>query len=137
MSQSTESDQSHARGLLAVDRDEVIQINKGEDDGGNQATVSTGVIGSLFDGLITFLKLMLETLKKGELEPPPRYWSLEGNLAPLFFWGKDFNVSNGELDIALQHSIRLRDTVLTVLISIGEFMSQCMFSLHNLPLLLS
>lgn len=44
-------------------------------------------------------------------------------MAALHFWGLDFGVSHGKLDMTLQYSPRLRDTVLTVLVSVGDLLS--------------
>lgn len=83
----------------------------------------TCVIGSLFDSLLSFLKAVLHDMKQSSPEPP-YYRSLEKSAAALFFWGSDHGVSHGALDRDLQHSSHLRDTVLLVLTSIGDLLSQ-------------
>jgi hypothetical protein len=85
--------------------------------------ISTCIIGSLFDGLLSFLKAVLHDVKQCRPEPP-HYRSLEKSAAALLFWGSDHGVSNGALDKDLQHSSLLRDTVLLVLTSIGDLLSQ-------------
>jgi hypothetical protein len=89
----------------------------------NQTGIATGIIGFLFDGLVGFLQTVLNNMRQGDVATP-WYGSLEKNAAALLFWGLDHSVSKGELDTTLQHSGLLRDTVLLVLISIGEFISE-------------
>jgi hypothetical protein len=95
------------------------------DDGTNTGndTNSAGIIGTLFDGLMSYLRLILTTLERRKAGST-FHRSLEICSAALLFWGKDHGVSNGNLDMILQHSDYLRDTVLTVLISIGESIIQ-------------
>jgi hypothetical protein len=93
--------------------------------------ISSGVIAGLFNGLLEFLKFLLRHFR--EYDPESRHYRpLERSSTALLFWGSDLNVSHGDLDVALQHSGGLRDTVLTVLISIAEFMSQGMRSFFDL-----
>ena len=89
---------------------------------GDETTASTATISALYDSLISFLKAVIECNRISE--PGSKYHSLlEQNVAALFFWGRDFGVSQGELDTALQFSHRLRDTVLTLLVSLGDLLS--------------
>lgn len=89
---------------------------------GDGSIVPTANIAALYDGLITFLKAILTYTRKQR--PEPSYLSsLEGSVTTLFFWGRDFGVSQGELDTALQFSNRLRDTILTLLASLGDLLS--------------
>jgi hypothetical protein len=92
---------------------------------GDEAIVSTAnvpMVSTLYDGLMSFLKVILAHAR--DQKPEPTYYaSLEESIASLFFWGRDFGVSQGELDMALQFSHRLRDTVLTLLISLGDLLS--------------
>jgi hypothetical protein len=92
---------------------------------GDEATVSTTnipMVSTLYDGLMSFLKIILAYAR--DQKPKPTYYaSLEQSVATLFFWGRDFGVSQGELDMTLQFSHRLRDTVLTLLISLGDLLS--------------
>lgn len=91
-------------------------------DAADEATLSTGIIGSLFDGLVAFLKAVLDSSRHNpEFQ---HYQSLESDCATLLFWGFDLGVSKGDLDTRLQHSEQLRHTVLTILISIAELISQ-------------
>lgn len=82
-------------------------------------TTSTGIIASLFDSLMVSLSLMLQTLKNQPMESE-HYRFLERSSAALLFWGTDLEVPQGQLDMTLQHSLALRDTVLVILISVGE-----------------
>ena len=82
-----------------------------------------GIIGSLFDGLIAYLQGMLREIVQPDVEPIT-YGLLERGATSLLFWGLDHGVSQGDLDRSLQHSALLRDTILLVLISIGELLSQ-------------
>jgi hypothetical protein len=113
--------------MPTVHRNEAIKIWQSSANEELESTVSTGIIGTLFDGLLQFLKSILKTLQKCQPKSADR-GKLENSLAALFFWGRDLGVSNGELDMKLQHSPRLRDTVLSLLISIGEFMSHGKFT---------
>ncbi|KAF2831819.1 hypothetical protein CC86DRAFT_143902 [Ophiobolus disseminans] len=79
-----------------------------------------GPIGSLFNSLIELLGLILIDMKLRS-NVSEHYRSLESSSAALFFWGMDFNVSQGELDEALRDSPELRDTCLMVLASIAHF----------------
>jgi hypothetical protein len=73
------------------------------------------------------LRRLLEEIKKrklaGSSHSESHYDSLQNISASLFFWGLDFDVSRGGLDENLQHSDLLRETVLTVLVSIGQCIS--------------
>ena len=80
--------------------------------------VSPGIIGSVFDGLMAFLRSVLETLKQQKLISPG-HQLLERASAALPFWGLDFGNSIGELDFALQCSNEVRDMVLAV-VSFGD-----------------
>lgn len=99
-------------------------------------TTSTGIISALFDGVVSSLKLILLNLKTTAKEQQ-HYRSLESLSAALLFWGTDLEVSQGELDISLQHSLSLRDIVLAVLISIGETIIRGMTLLNLCFLLLN
>jgi len=88
---------------------------------GSEAAVSTAVIATLFDGILGFFTLLLRDCKEHRSDSS-EYRSLEKNAAALFFWGRDHGVSQGDLDMALQYSHCLRDTVLAVLVSLGQFM---------------
>lgn len=102
------------------------QISTCED---NELALPTATISALYNGIVGFLKVVTDNARKNE--PCPSYFStLEQAVAALFFWGRDFGVPQGELDTALQFSNRLRDTVLTILASLGE-----LSSLGNTPLL--
>ncbi|KAF2438858.1 hypothetical protein P171DRAFT_370916 [Karstenula rhodostoma CBS 690.94] len=89
---------------------------------GAEANASRAIISTLYDGSMSVLKAILEHTKKEPTEHS-RYPFLERSLAALFFWGRDHGVSQGELDAALQFSHRLRDTVLTLLVSLGDLLS--------------
>jgi hypothetical protein len=109
--------------LSLSDRSEEIrkwQITTSE--GGSGTTVPTAIMSTLYDALMGFLKIVLDHARRRQ--PTPSYYSsLEDDAAALLFWGCDFGVSQGELDVALQYSHRLRDTVLTVLVSLGDLLS--------------
>ncbi|KAJ4358715.1 18S rRNA maturation protein [Didymosphaeria variabile] len=89
---------------------------------GDERTVSTANISTLYDGLMSFLKAILAHTREQGTEVS-YYSSLEQSIATLFFWGRDFGVSQGELDAALQYSHRLRDTVLTLLVALGDLLN--------------
>lgn len=92
------------------------QISTCEDD---ELALPTVTISALYNGIVGFLKVVTNNVRKNE--PCPSYFStLEQAAAALFFWGRDFGVPQGELDTALQSSNRLRDTVLTILASLGD-----------------
>ncbi len=84
---------------------------------------ASGIIESLFDGLIAYLQGMLREIVQPDVEPIT-YGLLERSATSLLFWGLNHGISQGDLDRSLQHSTLLRDTVLLVLISIGELLSQ-------------
>ncbi|CAI6342535.1 unnamed protein product [Periconia digitata] len=90
---------------------------------GNESAVSTAIIAALFDSLIAFLQTILHQAKK-EDAVPSYLAPLLDNMAALHFWGLDFGVSQGDLDMALQYSHRLRDTVLIILVSVGDLLSR-------------
>ena len=95
------------------------QISTCEND---EITSPTATISTLYSGIISFLKVVTDNARKSE-RVPPYFPSLEQASAALFFWGRDFGVSQGQLDNTLQFSNRLRDTVLTVLASLGDLLS--------------
>ncbi|OAG06641.1 uncharacterized protein CC84DRAFT_1257937 [Paraphaeosphaeria sporulosa] len=99
---------------------------------GAEANVSRAIISTLYDVLINSLKALLQHAKQEEPESP-NLGFLERNLTALFFWGRDHGVSQGELDAALQFSHRLRDTVLTLLVSLGDLLSQGLIHLVSAP----
>ncbi|KAF3002703.1 hypothetical protein E8E13_010081 [Curvularia kusanoi] len=82
-----------------------------------------GIIASFFDGLIAYLQGTLHNISDGDCERNV-HQLLERCSATLLFWGFDHGVSQGKVDESLQHSTLLRDTVLVVLISIGELLSR-------------
>lgn len=89
----------------------------------DEVGVSSGIIGSLFDAIISCFQGVLHELIQRSPEPA-FYVSLEKNAAALLFWGSHHSVSQGDLDRTLQHSQVVRDMVLLVLISIGDILSQ-------------
>jgi hypothetical protein len=91
-------------------------------EGGSETTVPTAIISTLYDALMGFLRIVLDHTRRHQATPS-YYSSLENSAAALLFWGRDFGVSQGELDVALQYSHRLRDTVLTLLVSLGDLLS--------------
>ncbi|ORY05557.1 hypothetical protein BCR34DRAFT_590863 [Clohesyomyces aquaticus] len=99
---------------------------------GDEDTISKGIIGSLFDSIMGVLRCLLEHLDKKDLAAPAQsnfhYDTLEKISASFFFWGLDFGVSRGDLDEILQYSDSLRDTVLIVLVSIGQHTSNNLVS---------
>ncbi|KAF2649714.1 hypothetical protein K491DRAFT_172300 [Lophiostoma macrostomum CBS 122681] len=105
--------------LSLSDRSDLINKWQTSACHGDEGTVSTAIVAALYDSVMGNLKAILERAKK--TEPRPSYYaSLEKNVAALFFWGRDFGLSTGDLDVALQFSRRLRDTVLTLLISLAN-----------------
>ncbi|PVH96308.1 hypothetical protein DM02DRAFT_659337 [Periconia macrospinosa] len=81
------------------------------------------IIASLYETVLDGLKLVLrETQSQDSGIKSPR--SLEDTISTLFFWGQDFEVSEGVLDSTLQCSHRLRDTILVILISSAEILQQ-------------
>lgn len=94
----------------------------------NDELYERGPIGSLSRSLIETLGLILievRTRSDGALQ----YGSLESSCAALFFWDTDLGLSRGELDDMLQDSPQLRDTCLTVLVSISQFVSTSLIHL--------
>lgn len=89
-----------------------------------------GPIGSLFRSLMETLGLILIEVRI-QSDIAQHYGSLESSCAALFFWGADLGLSRGELDDMLQDSPQLRDTCLTVLVSISQFVSTCTWIIHN------
>ncbi|PSN61666.1 hypothetical protein BS50DRAFT_533540 [Corynespora cassiicola Philippines] len=88
---------------------------------GDDTTVSASVISAIYDGLMISFKTVLAEARHER--PEPQYLlSLEQCIAALFFWGQDFSVLQGELDTRLQYSHRLRETVLTVLVSLADLL---------------
>ncbi|EUC45203.1 hypothetical protein COCMIDRAFT_47993, partial [Bipolaris oryzae ATCC 44560] len=87
-----------------------------------------GPIESLSRSLIETLGLILTEVRI-YLDRAPHYSSLESSCAALFFWDTDLGLSRGELDDMLQDSPQLRDTCLTVLVSISQFVSTSLICL--------
>jgi hypothetical protein len=100
---------------------EISSLQK--EDATDETGASIHTIGSLFDGLMICLKTVLYHIQQSSPEPS-YYGSLEKSAAALLFWGSDHGVSHGDLDKALRYSGFLRDTVLLVLTSIGDILSQ-------------
>jgi hypothetical protein len=89
-----------------------------------------GPIGSLFRSLIETLGLITIEIRL-QSNIAQHYGSLESSCAALFFWGTDLGLLRGDLDDMLQDSPQLRDTCLTVLVSISQFVSTCTWIIHN------
>lgn len=87
----------------------------------SQSNVSAALIAAFYDSLMTFLRHVVNKARKQQAVPS-YYQSLLDSIAALHFWGLDFRVSQGELDMSLQYSHHLRDTVLTVLASMGDLL---------------
>ncbi|KAF2012581.1 hypothetical protein BU24DRAFT_425218 [Aaosphaeria arxii CBS 175.79] len=112
---------SSSKELLPRTRHEAIKEWQTKTHPEAEATTKAD-IASLYDGLLSFLRLALKELES--CDPRPDYVpSLEKSVATLFFWGRDLEVPQGELDLTLQYSHRLRDTVLTLLVSLGDLLS--------------
>lgn len=90
-------------------------------DGTHDTGNAPGIIGSLFDGLIAYLQGMLREIVHPDVGPIA-YGLLERSATSLLFWGLDHSVSQGDLDRSLQRSALLWDTILLILISIGELL---------------
>ncbi|KAF2136283.1 uncharacterized protein K452DRAFT_280213, partial [Aplosporella prunicola CBS 121167] len=82
----------------------------------------SGIVRDLFRSCVIFLQLFLAATQKTEVSRPS-YEKLEDNLATLCFWDVDFGVSRGELDRILEETEENRDLTLSVLISLGDFLS--------------
>ncbi|KAH7071121.1 hypothetical protein BKA63DRAFT_67376 [Paraphoma chrysanthemicola] len=89
----------------------------------DEVELQTGIIGSLYNSLMNSLRGLLHDLNKHGFNSR-HYRTIEKYAAALLFWGDDHGISQGQLDMALQSALFLRDTVLLVLISLGEFLSQ-------------
>ena len=113
---------AHENELHLQDRSENIKRWQLAACYGDESPFSTAIISALYDSIMGFLETVLDHAKK--CTPRPLYCpSLEKSVVTLFFWGRDHNVSHGGLDAALQFSHRLRDTVLTLLVSLGDLLS--------------
>jgi hypothetical protein len=89
-----------------------------------------GPIGSLSKSLIETLGHILMEVRM-QPDMAQHYGSLESSCAALFFWSNDLGLPQGELDDMLQDSPQLRDTCLTVLLSISQFASTCTWLIQN------
>ncbi|XP_014560048.1 hypothetical protein COCVIDRAFT_52251, partial [Bipolaris victoriae FI3] len=94
----------------------------------NDELQEQGPIGSLSRSLIETLGLILIEVRTHS-DRALHYGSLESSCAALFFWDTDLGLSRGELDDMLQDSPQLRDTCLTVLVSISQFVSTSLIHL--------
>jgi hypothetical protein len=104
-----------------MERSKEIELWRGTEDTLGSAD-DRNIIAGLFDSCIEFLKALLVKTRKrvsGRFDNS----SLEDAIATLFFWGDEFGVSRGDLDKALQRSEETRDLTLSVLISLGEFLT--------------
>lgn len=77
------------------------------------------IIASLYENVLHGLKILFQEVQT-DTSATQSSRLLEESIATLFFWGQDFQVPEGSLDSALRFSHRLRDTVLLILISLGE-----------------
>jgi hypothetical protein len=93
-------------------------------------TQDQGPIETLSRSLIETLRLILADVKM-QPDMAQQYGSLESSCAALFFWEADLGLLRGDLDATLQGSPQLRDTCLTVLASIAQFISICMWIIQN------
>lgn len=82
----------------------------------------SNIIASLFNSCIQVMQALITRYRK---TPFTKFdcQGLEDAAATLYFWGDEFGVSSGGLDEALQRSEETRDLTLSVLISLGEFLS--------------
>jgi len=104
-----------------MDKNKKIELRHGTEDT-MDSSEDKGIITALFDGCLQLLKVLLPiTIKNGSSEFDEK--TLESDIATLFFWSEEFGVSSGDLDKALQRSEEIRDLTLSVLISLGEFIS--------------
>lgn len=104
---------------------EAIELwTKTED--GLDLTDHVGIIGSLFESCLRLLNLLLVEVRKVKLTQF-NYKDLENSMRTLFFWGEELGVSCGDLDKALVHAEETRDLTLSVLISLGDFLSHGRF----------
>jgi hypothetical protein len=108
---------------LSTSSNDALPFWQTKTDPRDEMRPSICIIGSLFDGLMGCLKAVLFHVQQSSPEPP-YYRSLEKSAAALLFWGSDHGVTQGDLDRALQYSRHVRDTVLLVLTSIGDLLSQ-------------
>ncbi|KAI4702901.1 hypothetical protein J4E81_001774 [Alternaria sp. BMP 2799] len=87
-----------------------------------------GILGSLFRSLIETMGLIMKEVKS-QCSEAGHYVSLESTCAALLFWGNDLGLPQGKLDDKLQYSPHLRDTCITVLVSIARFVSTSLIGL--------
>ena len=111
------------QGSAPISTSAAIQLWQAEAHGNKDGATSIGIIASLYEGLLEYLSAVLKALRQQD-PTLDCYQSLESSSATLFFWGADLGVQKGDLDVLLQHSSHVRDTALTLLISIGNFMHQ-------------
>jgi hypothetical protein len=112
-----------------MDRSNVIELWRGAKHT-LDSTDDKGIIAALFDDCLLLLKGFLAA----SINTAPTQFdtkALESGIATLFFWGDEFGVSNGDLDKALQRSEDTRDVTLSVLVSLGEFLSEGKSLLRN------
>jgi hypothetical protein len=96
----------------------------------NHEFYEQGPIVSLSRSLMETLRLILSEVRM-QSDTAQHYGSLESSCAALFFWDTDLGLSRGELDDMLQDSPQLRNTCLTVLVSISQFASTCTWIVHD------
>jgi hypothetical protein len=96
----------------------------------NHELYEQGPIVSLSRSLMETLRLILSEVRM-QSDTAQHYGSLESSCAALFFWDTDLGLSRGELDDMLQDSPQLRNTCLTVLVSISQFASTCTWIVHD------
>ncbi|KAJ5026852.1 hypothetical protein PSV08DRAFT_389873 [Bipolaris maydis] len=123
-----EPTESHARQIDVPEESDKTSQKILLDTLRNDELHERGPIGSLSRSLIETLGLILIEVRTHS-DSALHYGSLESSCAALFFWDIDLGLSRGDLDDMLQDSPQLRDTCLTVLVSISQFVSTSLIHL--------
>lgn len=84
----------------------------------------TGIVGRLLHACIQLYSLVLRHIKNGSQLTKDDQASLRSNSDMLRLWADGFDASTGELDRLLQQSEALQHLTLSLIVSIGNTLSQ-------------
>lgn len=83
------------------------------------------LIGDLFRKCVELFRIVLNNMDKSTI-PEGAYTTLKDSLETLFLWGHGYAAEKGQLDLTLQKSKELYDSVLSLLTSIAKLVTKGM-----------
>ncbi|OCK74226.1 hypothetical protein K432DRAFT_311161 [Lepidopterella palustris CBS 459.81] len=90
----------------------------------NAVVPEIGTVGRFFESLIKMFSMLLDQLKGDSMLSLDDRASLKNSFDILRLWGHGFDASRGELDKLLEHSTESKDLTISLLISIGDIVSE-------------